>query len=75
MPDFTLISKESLKLQDGKEAKMIVFSGDAGQRVFYRLIYIHDNGITFHFTYSYRPSQDDIKSLIEYSFSTLAFDN
>lgn len=74
VPDFTLISTESLKLQDGKESKMIVFSSDAGQRVFYRLIYIHDNGITFHFTYSYRPSQDDIKSLIEYSFSTLSFD-
>jgi hypothetical protein len=75
LPDFALISRETIELQNNNHANIIVFSSDGGQRMFYRLIYIHDNGITFHFTYAFYPSEDDIKSLIDYSFSTLSFEN
>jgi tetratricopeptide (TPR) repeat protein len=70
-PDFTLITEDYIDLENGAKAKFIVFSADSAQRMFCRLIYVHDNGIIFNFTYSYRPSVENIVSLISYSFNTL----
>ena len=71
LPDFKLISQDTINLPNEEKAKLIVFSFDNGQRVCHRLIYVYKNGYIFNMTYCYRPSLDDLKSLIDYSFDTL----
>ncbi|MFC2002017.1 hypothetical protein ACFLUZ_05925 [Chloroflexota bacterium] len=75
VPDFTLISQKYINFSDSEKAKVIVFSAESGKRMFYRLIYVYKNGLSFNLTYAYRPEIEDIESLIDYSFSTLQLDN
>tara|TARA_Y100000310_G_C19989392_1_gene493420 strand:- start:42 stop:500 length:459 start_codon:yes stop_codon:yes gene_type:complete len=71
VPDLTIITEEYIYLENGAKAKLIVFSSDGAQRVFYRLVYVHNNGIILNFTYAYRPSIENIEPIISYSFNTL----
>ncbi len=73
VPDFTLTSNDYLYISNGLKAKLIVFSTDNGQRIFYRLIYVHENSHIFNLTYSYYPLFEDTRPLINYSFATLRF--
>ena len=71
IPDFKLISEDYIELDEDAKARLIVFSSENGQRMFYRLIYIHDDNFIFNFTYAYRPLIEDIASIVSYSFSTI----
>jgi len=73
-PDLNLISQNYIDLLDSAKAKVIVFSIEGGQRISYRLIYIHDKSQLFNMTYSYHPSFVDIRPTICYSFATLHID-
>lgn len=70
-PDLVIISQSYIDVSENGRAKVIVFSVEGGNRVFYRLIYIYKNGFLLNFTYAYRPSVEDIRPLIGYSFGTL----
>jgi tetratricopeptide (TPR) repeat protein len=70
-PDFTLISQNMLGLRDEVEIKLITFSSNNGQRIFYRTIYIYNDGPIFNITYTYRPLLNDIRHIIYCSLSTL----
>ena len=73
-PDLTLISQNYIDLLGSTKAKVIVFSIEGGQRISYRLIYIHEKSHLFNMTYTYHPSFVDIRSVICYSFATLHID-
>jgi hypothetical protein len=69
--DLTLISESYINFSVNEKAKVVVFSVESGNRIFYRLIYIYKNNLVLNFTYAYRPSMEDIRPLIDYSFGTL----
>jgi hypothetical protein len=72
-PDFNLISANKYELSENMTIATIKFSSEAGKRMFQRFIYIHNNGYIFNMTYAYRPAEDDIADMIEYSFATFKF--